>query len=1126
MTANKVNRTQRHLLLNSRILVLFFLMSFSFSCTDKEEIKPYPATLFEKIESKYSNITFKNNIYEDEFMNAFIYEYYYNGGGVAIGDINNDGLDDVYFTSNFEENHLYLNKGNLRFQNITKIANTKGGKGWTTGTNMIDINNDNLLDIYVCKSGPFRGSQMLENELYINKGLDQNGIPIFEESAKKYGINDSGYSIQSVFFDYDKDGDLDMYLMNHNPETLKPGTLTKGRLKQSQIGDKFYVNENGRYIDKTSETGIYSNEISYGLGLGVSDFNLDGWPDIYVSNDYEEHDYMYINKQDGTFKEVIKTATKHISNFSMGNDIADVDNDGFADILTLDMVSEHNYGIKTSMPSMNPEKFNQGVKEGRHFQYMYNTFQKHTTHIDSLGIPHYTEVGQIMGISNTDWSWAPLLADFDNDGRKDIFITNGIKRDFRNKDFHNKIQTFIRENADAFTNPKKIKHLISQTPNRPHKNYFFKNSGNLEFTNTSDTWVNNTIKGYSNGAAYSDLDNDGDLDLIINNVDQEATILRNNTNTISKNNFITIDFIGDQYNKKGIGAKIIVYSNKREQVYENYCVRGYQSSVPPKINVGLGKDEHIDSLKVFWPDGKVQKTKITALNRKYTINYFEDPDRVEEGSFKGSNTFFTAANLFPDITHVENKYDDYQHQILLPHKLSQFGPAIAVGDVNNDKIDDVFVGQSTGTSSALLIQKNNGEFIMHHVFNEDRKYEDIDAKFLDYDLDGDLDLYVASGGNEFIDNAFEYQDRLYENRSGKFIKRTDLLPSSIHSSSSKISIADFNKDGYPDIFIGGRHKPHQYPEPTSSYLLMNVNGKFENVTSQYIPELNDIGMVTDAVWSDYNNDGAIDLIIVGEWMSPTIFKNTTHGFEIVKSNLLNSLSGWYFSIKSQDLDNDGDPDYVLGNLGTNYKYKASKKEPLTLYYDDFDANGKQDIILGYYNFGALYPVRGKQCSSQQIPSLSKKIPTYHQFGNATVLDIYGKENLESAYTLLSYNFESGILENKGSGDFEFIPFPKMTQISSINDILIKDVNNDNKSDIIIAGNLYTSEIETPRNDAGFGMVMLNNGDLHFSSVPAHKSGLFIPYDSKSLEWITVKENTFLISGNNNNIISTYKLIEE
>ncbi|MFS4456065.1 VCBS repeat-containing protein [Maribacter sp. 2304DJ31-5] len=1093
-----------------------FMAAIMLAISCKTE-KSGPSPLFENLNSDITNIHFINKITENELTNSFIYEYVYNGAGVAVGDIDNDGLDDIYFTSNLSSNALYLNKGNLKFEDITKNSNTKGKRGWTTGVNMVDINSDGLLDIYICKSGPYEKRSLLENELYINKGFNSSGIPHFEESARSYGLNDASYSIQSAFLDFDLDGDLDMYLMNHNPKSFGAG----GTETVSPLGDKFYVNENGKYVNRTAEVGIYSNAISYGLGIGISDLNMDGWPDIYISNDYDERDYLYINQKNGTFKEVIKKATNHISNFSMGNDIADFDNDGFMDIMTLDMVSEDNYGMKTSMASMNPEKFRRNVEKGRHFQYMYNGLQKHSTYIDSTGIPFFSDVAQITGVSNTDWSWGPLLADFDNDGLKDIFITNGIKKDFRNKDFFAEMKLFRKENSDALTNKKKINSLVAKTPKRPHKNYFYKNEGGLNFTNRSMEWFPKNYATFSNGAAYSDLDNDGDLDLVINNVDEEAMILQNNSDTFSSN-FISLQFNGPTNNSKGIGAKVIVHYDDEIQVFENYMVRGYQSSIPPKIHIGLGEKSKVDSLIVHWPDGKAQKIIDPKINRSITVDYNEET-YPKGKTHESQKKLFIPTNKPLGIAHRENYFDDYGVQLLLPHKMSQFGPALAVGDVNGDKKEDIYFGQSTGETSIIYIQKSNGEFIEHQSFEEDAIYEDVNAKFFDFDNDGDLDLFVTSGGNEFDPNSSNYADRLYENKGGKYKKRMDLLPKDLNISSSIIRTIDFDNDGYMDVFVGGRHKPHDYPTPQTSYLLKNEKGIFKDITKTSAPELIDLGLVTDARWTDFDSDGDMDISVVGEWMAPTFFENNDNTFKKIVSKPLDSLTGWYFSITPLDIDEDGDDDYLLGNLGENYKYKASKDEPFEVYYSDFDDNGKKDLVLGYYNFGELFPVRGRECSSQQMPSIKKITPTYDQFGKSTLMDIYGVGKLKNALHLSSYNFKSGILKNNGNGNFDFMGFPDIAQISSINDILLQDLNKDGLKDLIIAGNIFVSEIETPRNDAGYGMVLLNKGMGEFSYLNAEKSGLFLPNDVKVLTTITINGNPHILVGNNNDRLGIFKI---
>ncbi len=1082
------------------------------ACSTKES-----TYLFQEVPSRHSNIDFVNHIPENELTNSFVYEYVYNGGGVSIGDVNNDGLEDIYLTSNLNDNQLYLNKGNLEFEKITEISGVRGKKGWTTGTSMVDINADGLLDIYLCKSGPYGKASLLENELYINQGINEDGIPTFEEAAKAFGINDTSYSIQAAFFDFDLDGDLDMYLMNHNPQTF---SAEASREAFSPLGDKFYSNENGVYVDKTKEVGIYSNAISYGLGLGVSDMNLDGWPDVYVSNDYDERDYLYINQKNGTFKEVVKQATNHISNFSMGNDIADFDNDGFVDVITLDMVSEDNYGMKTSMASMNPEKFENNVAQGKHYQYMYNALQKHSTHIDSTGIPFFSDVAQISGISNTDWSWAPLLADFDNDGLKDIFISNGIKRDFRNKDFYKGMQEFKRANPDALSNPEKINSLVNRTPHRPQRNYFYTNKGGLRFENVSEKWVQNAAKDYSNGAAYADLDNDGDLDLVINNVDKKAQVLENHSDQ-RQTNFMQVSLKGMPKNNLGIGAKVLVYTEGGKQLYENYLTRGYQSSISPRLHIGLGKESKVDSLIVYWPQGERQKVSQIEPNKHLTVTY--DSKKITRKKQTEVSKIFESLALDIRMNHEENDFDDYAKQLLLPHKLSRFGPSLAVGDINSDGLDDIYLGQSTGTASTLYSQLPNGQFKIHQTFLKDSIFEDVASQFFDFDNDGDLDLYVASGGNEFEANSPNYRDRLYENTNGQFVKRLDLLPDNLYISSSKIRIADYDKDGFEDLFVGGRHIPGDYPTPQTSYILRNEAGKFRNVNTEAAPELKSIGLVTDASWTDFDSDGDTDLCIVGEWMSPTFFRNENNTFKKVKDQVLDSLSGWYYSVKAFDIDNDGDDDYILGNLGENYKYKASTDEPFELYYHDFDANGNKDLVLGYYNFGDLFPVRGRECSSQQIPTIKQVMPTYDEFGKSTLPEIYGGDKLQNALRLSSYNFKSGVLKNNGSGRFEFIPFPDMAQLSSINDVVIKDLNGDGQEDLIVAGNMFGSEIETPRNDAGYGLVLINQGMGAFTPLNASTTGLHLSGDVKIVQTITIDGATCLLAGSNAEELEIFEL---
>lgn len=1093
---------------------IIFLTSLFLGCN------PSPSSdfLFTPVPEGHSNIKFRNVIPENRLTNSFFYEYVYNGGGVAVGDLNNDGLVDIYFTSNLHNNALYLNQGNLKFKDITEASRMSGKRGWSTGVNMVDINNDGFLDIYICKSGPYDRKSYLQNELYVNLGPDNDGIPQFKEAASEYGLDAAIYSIQSAFLDFDLDGDLDMYLMNHHPQTIAIGNPSK----TSPLGDKFYINEDGRFVDKTTEVGIISSAMAYGLGIGVSDLNHDGWPDLYISNDYDEPDYMYINNRGKGFEEVVKQSTKHISNFAMGNDIADLDNDGYFDILTLDMVSEDNYGQKTSMASMNPRKFEDMVNAGKHHQYMYNTLQKHTSYIDSDGTPYFSEIGQFAGISNTDWSWAPLIADFDNDGLKDIFISNGIKRDFRNKDFYNYLQEYKRSNADALTNSEKITGLIDKSPKRPSVNYFFKNTGTFKFEDQSRKWLENPKPSFSNGAAYADLDNDGDLDLIVNNVDEPASILQNNSN-LKDSNYLRIKLEGPRNNINGLGVIVEVHTFNDIQIFENYAIRGYQSSVQPGIHVGLRDLVHVDSIQVTWPGAKTQVIYPSEINREISIKYSDAEERFP-ASKRNASVLFASSIIIDGLEHKENEYDDYQKQVLLPHKMSQFGPAIAIGDVNGDGLDDLYLGQSTGKVSHIYLQNSDGTFKESQSFDADKDHEDVDASFFDMDNDGDLDLYVASGGNEHEANHELYRDRLYENISGRLIKQSNRLPNIAPISSSRIRVSDYDKDGYDDIFVGGRHVPHEYPAPASSVLLHNDNGIFEDVSQLAAPDLENIGLVTDATWLDYDGDNDVDLCIVGEWMQPVFLNNENGIFSRMPQDSMGLLAGWYFAISSMDLDGDGDQDIMLGNLGQNYKYKANEEEPFEVYYSDFDDNGSNDLVLGYHNFGELYPVRGRECSSQQVPGIKKTTPTYHDFGSARLVDIYGQEKLNSGLHLSSYNFNSGILRNDGAGRFEFVPFPDEAQISSINSFLAHDLNSDGLEDIILAGNLYASEVETPRADASYGLVLLNNGDGNFDAMNSYESGLFLNGDIKTLSLIGNSNQLSLIAGSNNGPVFITKII--
>ncbi|WP_420581710.1 VCBS repeat-containing protein [Reichenbachiella sp.] len=1092
-------------------VILSFLVLLIVACqADKQEVtKP----LFEEVSALTSGVNFKNEIPESASMNSFVYEYYYNGGGVATGDINGDGLEDIYFTSNLSPNALYLNTGDLQFIDISKKSGIEGKEGWATGVSMVDINADGRLDIYVCYSGPFQADSLRANELYINQGNDNSGNPIFEEQAANYGLASTAFSTQTAYLDYDLDGDLDVFLLNHNPTRIPESELAIGRSKKNIKGDQFFENVDGVFVDRTNESNIYSNAISYGLGIGVGDLNEDGWPDIYISNDYEEMDYIYLNQKDKTFKEVVKTATRHISNFSMGNDIADYDNDGALDVLVLDMVSEDNYGIKTSMPSMNPELFSKRLAQGFHHQYMYNTLQRNTTYNANDRVPRFTDAGRLAGITNTGWSWAPLMVDFDNDGWKDIFITNGIKRDFRNNDFNLFLKKMMASDPNYLDNPNHMEATLNKIPKKPLKNYFYKNNGDLTFLKSTDTWCPSMKKSLSNGAAYADIDNDGDLDLIINNIDEKATIYQNH----STNNFISIKLKGSPNNPEGIGAKLWVYTNDQTQYFEHYRVRGFQSSIASGINVGLGTSTEVNRMKVVWPNGTSQELTQISANQSILLDAKDAVSKSDER--RPQKPLFTKTGA-KAIKHIENEFDDYAKQVLLPHKLSQFGPAMAIGDVNGDGLEDLFFGQAVGSESCVYLQSTSGEFEQSQQL-DDNSAESTDAVFFDFDNDGDLDLYVVYGGNEFEDGDERYVDRLYINNGGKLKYALDLLPA-IYESGSVVKVHDYNEDGRSDLFVGTRHRPGDYPNPATSYLLKNTGEKLIDVTSEIAAGLKDIGLVTTMEWADVDQDGDSDMIMVGEWMAPTFLIYDGQKFTKKPSVFLDSLSGWYGTVKAVDIDKDGDLDYVLGNLGNNYKYQANTEEPFEVYYSDFDQNGSKDIVLGYYNFGELYPVRGRQCSSQQVPELKKEFANYHSFGSSSLAEIYKLSRKTDVLHLKATNFSSGVLMTTHTG-YEFVPFPSEAQLSSINDFIVEDWNEDGHWDLLLAGNLYQSEIETPRNDSSYGLVLLGAGDGSFESMDADASGFYTLGETRKMVKMKIGGQEYVVNAINNGPLIFHKV---
>lgn len=1119
---------------------------FILSCVDKSKItpveKPYTSKTSKEIDSStpifsilnplQSGINFVNELTETADMNGFFYEYYYNGAGVSISDINNDGLKDVLFLSNLRKNQLYLNKGNLKFDDITQSSGLMESTGYRTGVTNVDINSDGFMDFYISKSGKYEDSSKRRNELWINQGLNTSGIPTFKEEASKYNLDIDMCSTQAAFFDYDLDGDLDMFLINHYTTPFNYAEVDELIGKEGILtGDRLFNNQNGKFIDVTKNAGLTNtNRLSYALGLSVGDLNNDGWPDVYVANDYEGKDYLYLNNKNGTFTDVANQATNHTSLYSMGTDIGDLNNDGWLDFISLDMMAEDNYTMKTSMSAMNAEKFDDVVAKGLNYQYMFNTVQINNGVTGNQSIPIFSDVAQLSGMAMTDWSWGPLIFDMDNDGYNDVFISNGIKRDFRNNDFiikqKTRPDTVETKNRDVF-----IKTVLNEMPERKKQNYFFKNNGDLSFSNKNGKWLLD-ISSSSNGAAYGDLDNDGDLDLVVNNADDVSLIYRNNTAELKLGNFLKIKLIGPEKNPNAIGARVRLYNGSSIQTKEHYHTRGFQSSVGNGLHFGLNKEKTIDQLIVTWPDGKIQELKNVLGNQEVIINYREArtyENRQEKST--NDNQIFTSLNgndFRVDWVHKENNFNDFKRESLLPHKMSNLGPALAVGDINEDQLDDFFVGGAKDQNPMLFIQLPNGSFKpdQTEMFKDQSSFEDIDAQFFDADNDGDLDLYVVSGGNEWTNDSRFYQDRFFVNKDGMFSYVKDAIPQ-LTASGSKALPFDFDSDGDLDIFIAGRQIPGLYPSPANSHILRNDssrnNIKFTDVTDLVFPQLNNIGMVTDALVIDVDDDGRKDIVLVGEWMSLRLFRNMTDTFTEVSNEYgLDNTNGWWNTIKAADFDNDGDVDLVAGNLGLNYKYKATTEKSFNVYGDDFDKNGTFDIVLGYYEGDNLFPLRGRQCTSEQMPFIKKKFPTYEAFGKASLEDVYGKEKLNNAIKYSAQTFATTYFENLGNGTFVGLPLGNMAQITSVNDMAIEDFDNDGNLDIVLAGNLYGSEVETPRNDAGSGLFMKGDGVGGFTSIPMYKSGLYIPGETRQIKKIRIDNEKALLFARNNDSLKIIK----
>lgn len=1052
-------------------LFIIFLVTLSFlkSCNFKTETRYQ----FELMNSEITGLYFNNSPEPSQYFNAFNFMYFYNGGGVAVGDFNIDGLQDIFFTSNMDANKMFLNDGDFEFRDVTMQSGVEGIEGWTTGTCVVDINNDGLLDIYVCQIGEY-ATMRGKNQLFVCQGIEE-GIPVYKEMATEYGIDFSTFSTQAAFFDYDLDGDLDMFLMNyslHQNGTFGQRKSFIGKVHPTS-GDKLLRNDDGKFVEVTEQAGIHSMVIGYGLGIVTSDFNMDGWPDIYIGNDFHENDYLYINQQDGTFKEVINEQMMHTSRFSMGVDAGDINNDGLIDIFSLDMMPEDPVILKSSLGEDELGVFNFKLGYGYNHQYARNNLQLNN------GDNTFTEIGMYAGVHASDWSWAPLFFDFNHDGYKDLFISNGIPRRMNDIDYIN-----WREKDDDFKWKAQLENLeekdlvaLEQMPEIKLPNKFYENNANLRFIDIGRKVVGN-LNTYSNGAAYADFDNDGDLDIVVNNCMDNAYIYKNLTveNNLPKRNYLAIKLHDMPNNINGIGTKGVVFKNDEILIYENFPVRGYQSSVEIGIHMGLGDTTSIDSILIIWPDHKYQRVESPVFNSTATIYYDKNAKSFDFASLKPSkqhsvNFSDVTEETGIDFQHIENEFVEFKRERLMPHVVSSEGPALAVGDVNGDGLEDFFIGNSKRENSALYLQEKNGTFTRNHspLLHMDSTYEDVSAVFVDIENDGDLDLVVASGGNEYWGDSEFLLQRIYINDGfGNFTSK--LTFDNLYMTASCILPYDFNNDGLVDFFIGGRAVPKSYGLSPRSYLMKNVgNGNFIDVTSEIGNGMSKLGMVKHGIWIDVDNDGDKDLVLAIEWDNPKIFINENGRFE---PHSISEDKGWWNFVLPYDFDGDGDIDFIIGNSGENHKLKPSKKQPIRLYIKDFDNNGQVDQLLTYYVKDKEIPFANYQELTNHFAFLKKKYPSSRDLAADDLNTIFGKKNLKESMLLEANIFSNVLLENTGNFTFTTHRLPDFTQFSTINTAAILPFSDDKtKSMVIIGGNFYGSNIEMGRSDASYGSMI-------------------------------------------------------